>query len=120
MAYTGTTEGPVAPAAGSGTGPSGSPTHRAPALRWARRWPYATASAIGVAIWFATSAILAEVIPGAPTQFGMVGLLIGVAIGTWPAGLEGVRRWVVVPVITLALGPILAGTILVISDMRLS
>jgi hypothetical protein len=118
MAYTRTTNGPVSTAAGSGAGPSGSPSHQV-AVRWLSRWPYATGSVVAVAIWFATSAVLAEVIPAAPPPFGMVGLLIGVTIGTWLAGLDGARGWVVVPVITLALGWILGGAIVAVSDLRL-
>ena len=82
------------------------------------RWPYATASVIGVAIVFATNATLAAMIPAAPPAIGMIGLLAGVTVGTRLAGLEGARAWVVVPVITLAIGLILGG-ILAISDVRL-
>jgi len=84
------------------------------AMRWLRRWPYVTASVIGVAIWFATSAILARLIPAAWPVTGWVGYLLGVAVGTPLAGLRGTQGWVVVPVITLALGIVLGGSLAVL------
>ena len=83
-------------------------------MRWLRRWPYVTASVIGVAIWFATSAILARLIPAARPVTGWVGYLLGVAVGTRLAGLRGTQGWVVVPVITLALGIVLGGSLAVL------
>ena len=99
-------------------GDTGNPGPGFIVLRWARRWPYATASLIGLAVWFATVAILAEMAPAASPEVGWCGLLVGVAIGTPLAGLKGSRGWVVVPVITLALGCIVGG-ILYISGVRL-
>ena len=100
----------AAPAAGhnGGPGPWGV------ARRWARRWPYVTTSVIGVAIWFATSAILAAVIPAAWPVTGWVGYGLGVVVGTTLAGLKGARGWVVAPVITLAIGLVLGGTLAVL------
>jgi hypothetical protein len=73
---------------------------------------------IGVAIWFATSAILAAVIPAAPPVIGWVGYLAGVAVGTPLAGLKGARGWVVAPIITLAIALVLGG-ILALSGVHL-
>jgi hypothetical protein len=87
-------------------------------LRWARRWPYATASLIGLAVWLATVAILAEMVPAAPPVIGWSGLLVGVAIGSPLAGLKGNSGWVVVPVIILALACVVGGA-LTICGVRL-
>jgi hypothetical protein len=73
---------------------------------------------IGVAIWFATSAILAAVIPAAPPVIGWVGYLAGVVVGTPLAGLKGARGWVVAPIITLAIALVLGG-ILALSGVHL-
>jgi hypothetical protein len=105
-------------AAGPAAGPTGGPSPWSVATRWARRWPYATASVIGVAIWFATSAILAAVIPAAPPVIGWVGYLAGVVVGTPLAGLKGARGWVVAPIITLAIALVLGG-ILALSGVHL-
>ena len=87
-------------------------------LRWARHWPYATASLVGLAVWFATDAILAKMAPAAPPAIQFYGLLVGVAIGATQAGLKGNRGWVVVPVIIIALGFIGEG-VLTIASLRL-
>ena len=102
----------------STAGDTGNPGHGFIVLRWARHWPYATASLIGLAVWFATVAILAEMAPAASPMIGWYGLLVGVAIGTPLAGLKGSRGWVVVPVTILALGCIVGG-VLLISGVRL-
>ena len=102
----------------STAGGTGNPGHGSIALRWARHWPYATASLIGLAVWLATAAILAEMAPAASPAIGWAGLLVGVAIGTPLAGLKGSRGWVVVPVTILALGSIVGG-ILHVSGVRL-
>jgi hypothetical protein len=99
-------------------GDTDNPGHGSIVLRWARHWPYATASLIGLAVWFATTAILAEMAPAASPAIGRYGLLVGVAIGTPLAGLKGARGWVVVPVIILALACIVGG-ILAICGVRL-
>jgi hypothetical protein len=93
----------------STAGDTGNPGHGFIVLRWARHWPYATASLIGLAVWFAILAILAEIAPAASPEIGWCGLLVGVAIGTPLAGLKGGRGWVVVPVIILALACIVEG-----------
>jgi hypothetical protein len=118
MASSRSTSNPVPTVAGSAAGSTGSPAHRVVAVRWARRWPYATAALIAVAIWFATSAILVAAVPAAPPAIGMVGFFAGVVIGTGLTGLEGARRWVVVPVITLAIWLILGGATLAIWGAR--
>ena len=87
-------------------------------LRWARHWPYATASLIGLAVWFATVAILAEMAPAASPAIQWYGLLVGVAIGTTLAGLKGSRDYVVITVTIIALACIVEG-ILTISGVRL-
>jgi hypothetical protein len=110
MAYPGSGNDPVTAAAGPAAGHNGGPGPLAVGTRWARRWPYVTASVIGVAIWFATSAILAAVIPAAQPAIGWVGYLMGVVVGTPLAGLKGARGWVVAPVITLAIALVLGGT----------
>ncbi len=97
---------------------AGNPGHGFIVLGWARHWPYATASLIGLAVWFATAAILAEMAPAATPAIRWYGLLVGVAIGTPLAGLKGGRGWVVVPVIILALGCVVGG-ILAIYGVRL-
>ena len=102
----------------STAGDTGNPGQGFIVLRWARHWPYATASLIGLAVWFATVAILAEMAPAASPASGWFGLLVGVAIGTPLAGLKGARGWVVVPVIILALVCIVGG-ILTIYGVRL-
>ena len=106
----------------STAGDTGNPGQGFIVLRWARHWPYATASLIGLAVWFAvwfvTVAILAEMAPAASLVSGWFGLLVGVAIGTPLAGLKGSRGWVVVPVTILALGCIVGG-VLMISGVRL-
>jgi hypothetical protein len=101
-------------AAGPATGHNGGPGTLGVAARWARRWPYVTTSVIGVAIWFATSAILAAVIPAAWPVTGWVGFLVGVVVSTPLAGLKGARGWVVAPVITLAIALVLGGTLAVL------
>jgi hypothetical protein len=93
----------------STAGDTGYPGHGFIVLRWARHWPYATASLIGLAVWFATGPILAEMAPAASPAIRWSGLLVGVAIGTPLAGLKGSRGWVVVPVIILALACIVGG-----------
>jgi hypothetical protein len=108
----------VTAAAGPAAGPNGGTGPWRVAVSWARRWPYATASAIGVAIWFATIAVLAAVIPAAPPMIGWVGYLAGVVVGTTVAGLKGARGWVVAPVITLAIVLVLGG-ILSVSGVHL-
>ena len=100
-------------AAGPAAGRNGGPGPWVVATRWARRWPYVTASVIGVAILYATSAILAAVIPAAPPAIWWVGYLLGVVVGTQLAGLKGARGWVVSPVITLAIGVVVGGTLAV-------
>ena len=104
----------TAAAAGPTAGPTGDPSPWSVATRWARRWPYVTTSVIGVPIWFATSAILTAVIPAAWPVTGWVGLFVGVVAGTPLAGLKGARGWVVAPVITLAIGLVLGGTLAVL------
>lgn len=109
----------VGPSPGRSTASArGDPGHGFIVLRWARRWPYATASLIGLVVWFATAAILDEMVPAASPAIGWYGLLVGVAIGTPLAGLKGSRGWVVVPVIILGLGCVVAG-ILTIFNVRL-
>ena len=114
----GSRDNPVTAATGSATGPAGGRSPWGVATLWARRWPYATTSVIGVAIWFATSAILAAVIPAAPPVIGWVGYLAGVVVGTPLAGLKGARGWVVAPIITLAIALVLGG-ILALSGVHL-
>jgi len=92
----------------------GDPTSTAPSLVWARvatRWPYATASVLGLVLWFATDAVLANLAPSIPHELRWVGLLIGVTIGSAVAGLDGARGWVAVPVITMALACLLGGVL---------
>jgi hypothetical protein len=62
----------------STAGDTGNPGQGFIVLRWARHWPYATASLIGLAVWFATVAILAEMAPAASPASGWFGLLVGV------------------------------------------
>jgi hypothetical protein len=93
---------------------NGGPGSWGVAAGWARRWPYVTASVIGVPIWFAISAVLAAVIPAAWPVTGWVGYGVGVVVGTSLAGLKGARGWVVAPVITLAIGLVLGGTLAVL------
>jgi hypothetical protein len=102
----------------STAGDTDDPGHGFIVLRWARHWPYATASLIGLAVWFATIAILAVVAPAAPPAIQWYGLLVGVAVGATLAGLQGNRGWVVVPVIIVAFGCIVEG-ILTICGLRL-
>ncbi len=97
---------------------TGNHGHDSIELPWARRWPYATASLVGLAVWFAADAILAKVAPAAPPAIQFYGLLAGVAIGATLAGLKGSRAWVVVPVVIIALACV-AGGILAISGVRL-
>lgn len=78
-------------------------------LRWARRWPYATASVVALVVWFAISAVLDRLLPDLRSGIGWVGYLLGVGIGTPLAGLNGARGWVVVPVITLGLALVVLG-----------
>jgi hypothetical protein len=96
------------------TAPSGNPSRGDVGLRWAGRWPYATASVVAVAVWFAASSLLDTLLPDARPAIGWVGYLAGVVIGTRLAGLTGARGWVVVPVITLALGLIAAGGLMIL------
>ena len=103
----------------STAGDTGNPGRGFIVLRWARQWPYATASLIGLAVWFATAAILAEMAPAAPPAIEWQGLLAGVAIGTPLAGLKGARGWVVVPVTTLALWYIVGGILTICGVRRL-
>jgi hypothetical protein len=102
---------PVTAAAGPASGLNGGPGPWGVATRWARRWPYVTASVIGIPIWLATSAILAAVIPTAWPVTGLVGYGVGVVVGTSLAGLKEARGWVVAPVITLPIGLVLGGTL---------
>jgi hypothetical protein len=104
----------AAAAAGPAAGHNGGPGALDVATRWARRWPYVSTSVIGVAVLFATSAVLAAVIPAASPVTWWVGYLVGVVIGTSLAGLKGARGWVVAPVITLAIGLVLGGTLAVL------
>ena len=102
----------------STAGGTGNPGHGYIVLRWARRWPYATAVLIGLSVSVATAAILDELAPGASPVTGWCGLLAGVAIGTPLAGLKGARGWVVVPVTILALWCVVGG-ILAVCGVRL-
>lgn len=96
-------------ALGRAAGPAVDPGARGVVTRWARRWPYATACLIGITIWFASSAILAALIPAAAPVAGMIGYVAGMVVGTPVAGLKGTRGWVVAPVITLGIAPVLGG-----------
>lgn len=90
----------------SGVGPA--------ALRWVRRWPYATASVVAIVVWFAISAVLDRLLPDLRPAISWVGYLAGVGIGTPLAGLNGTRGWVVVPVITLGLALVVLGGLAVL------
>ncbi len=102
------------PSSANDTAPSGSSTGRDVGLGWARRWPYATASVVAVALWFAASPLLDALLPDLRPAIGWVAYLAGVVIGTRLAGLTGARGWVVVPVITLAVGLIVAGGLMIL------
>lgn len=94
----------------------GNPIHSGEISSWVRRRPLVTATVIAVAIWFAVWFALSDY-PGmrVPNDWrpvvGWVAYFAGVVIGSRSTGLTGTRGWVVVPVITLAVGLVVAGVL---------
>jgi hypothetical protein len=76
-----------------------------------RRWPYVTATVIGIVVWFAWTFILSAIAPGAWAVTGFLGYGVGVVAGTLVSGLKGPQGWAVSPVITLCVGILLFGTL---------